>query len=80
MKTKKTRSFYITLALILCAVYIIFAIKPLGFEYQLTPGWKIDVTNPTISEPEENERLLHFKLGQNIGYFTEDGKVTNFIS
>ena len=80
MKTKKTSSFYITLALILCAVYIIFAIKPLGFEYQLTPGWKIDVTNPTISEPEENERLLHFKLGQSIGYFTEDGKVTNFIS
>ena len=80
MKTKKTSSFYITLALILCAVYIIFAIKPLGFEYQLTPGWKIDVTNPTLSAPEENERLLYFKLGQSIGYFTENGKVTNFIS
>lgn len=80
MKTKKRRTFYIFLIVIICALYTIFAIKPLGTEYQLTPGWKIDVTNPTLSELSENEHVIPFKLGQSMGYFTESGKVTQFIS
>lgn len=80
MKTKKRRTFLIILVVIICALYTIFAIRPLGTEYQFTPGWKIDITSPTISEAEEDEHLIHFKLGQSMGYFTESGKVTNFIS
>lgn len=80
MKTKKTLSFYIILILIFTLLYVIFAMHPLSTEYQLEPGWKIDVSNPSISIPNENEELFHFKLGQSMGYFTEDGNVTNFVS
>ena len=60
--------------------YIWLAIRPLGKEYQFDPGWKIDVTNPTISENSEDEPLIPFKIGQSMGYFTPSGKVVNFVT
>lgn len=80
MNSKKHFSGYLIFAAIFCIAYILFAVKPLGKEYQLEPEWKIDVTNPSISENNENEPILPFKLGQTMGYFTPSGKVTNFIT
>lgn len=80
MKSAKNLYFYIILAIIFSIAYIVFAIKPLGTEYQFTPEWKIDVTNPSLSKPEEDQTLLPFKLGQTLGYFTPDGKVTTFVT
>ncbi len=80
MKTKKSRSFYIILAIVFSVIYIIFAVRPLSTEYQFVPDWKIDVTNPTIRQIEEGETIHHYKLGQTLGYFTPDGKITNFVS
>jgi len=80
MNSQKHYSGYIIFAAIFCVVYILFAIRPLGKEYQFEPEWKIDVTNPTISENSENEPLLPFKLGQSMGYFTPSGKVVNFVT
>ena len=78
MKNKKSASLYITAGLIITILYIIFAIKPLGEEFQFVPEWKIDITNPTIEQSDEKKHP--FKLGQSMGYFTDSGKVTSFIS
>lgn len=80
MKNKKNISFYIFASIIFCILYILFAIKPLGTEHQFNPEWKIDVTNPSTVKAEEGDKLLPFKLGQTLGYFTQDGKVTTFVS
>lgn len=80
MDSKKHTSFFIFIGIIFCILYIFLAIKPLGREYQFNPKWKIDVTNPTISENTEEKKLLYFKLGQTLGYFTEDGKTVNFAT
>ena len=55
----------------------------IGKEYSFSPDWKINVNatseNPEAAVPAEEipltEQLLHFKLGQTIGYFTKDGKI-----
>ena len=80
MKIKKQLSFYITIAVILSVLYIIFSIQPIGKEFQFTPEWKIDVSNPTIKENKNNSSVNYFKLSQTAGYFTSDGEVTNFIT
>lgn len=80
MKTKKSKSFYILIAVIFSLIYIIFAIKPLNKEYQFVPEWKIDVVNPTIKEADDGQEKIFYKLGQSLGYFTDDGKITNFVS
>ena len=80
MKIKKQLSFYITIAVILSILYIIFSIQPIGKEFQFTPEWKIDVSNPTIKENKNNSSVNYFKLSQTAGYFTSDGEVTNFIT
>ena len=80
MKIKKQLSFYITIAVILSVLYIIFSIQPIGKEFQFTPEWKIDVSNPTLKENKNNSSVNYFKLSQTAGYFTSDGEVTNFIT
>ena len=78
MKNKKTASLFVIIGIIITILYIIFAIKPLGEEFQFIPEWKIDITNPSI---ERSDEVKHpFKLGQAMGYFTDSGKVTSFIS
>lgn len=80
MNSKNRVSFFIFIGIIFCILYIFLAVKPLGHEYQFVPKWKIDVTNPTLSENTENKKLIHFRLGQSLGYFTEDGKTINFTT
>lgn len=80
MKTKKSIRFYTCLSILFCIIYIFIAVKPLGTEYQFTPEWKIDVASPNIKEQKEDSSLLYFKLGQTMGYFTEDGDVTNYVT
>ncbi len=81
MKTKKL-SFYIFLAAAFCVIYTIFAIRPLNSEYQFSPEWKIDVSNPIEKDTAlaGSARLLHFKLGQSMGYFTPGGKPVHYIT
>lgn len=80
MKSSKKISCNIIIAVIFCAAYILFAIKPLQTEYQFKPEWKIDVTNPSLSSFSEEDTLLPFRLGQTLGYFTPEGKVTAFLT
>ncbi len=80
MKNKKSASIYLALGFMITAAYVIFAVKPLEKEFQFTPEWKIDVANPSVQETGEGEKTHYFKLGQTMGYFTYDGKVSNFTT
>ena len=83
MKKRNLTPVYITSAAVFIILYIILAAHPLGKEYCFSPDWKINVnaneTNAPISDALDSipldEELLHFKLGQTIGYFTKDGEV-----
>lgn len=76
MKTKKTLPIVITLTILFSILYLIFGAKPLSKEFQFTPEWKISITNPVIAENPNHLPEIYYKLGQEMGYFTEDGKVT----
>lgn len=77
MKTKKHSHIYILLAIFFIIIYIILAAKPLGKEYHFTPQWRKSIA-PTSNTAPVNTRQIYFKLGQTIGYFTEDGNITTF--
>lgn len=79
MKAKRIVILSITICFLVYFVYIIVAARPLGHEYQFLPQWKIDAVQQTATQ-SENEDLIYFKLGQSMGYFTKDGKITSFTS
>ncbi len=76
MKTKNHIGIYILLAFIFIILYIFLAAKPLGKEYHFSPEWKKSITVPATPDNNPATPLIHFKLGQSIGYFTESGKIT----
>ena len=83
MKKRNLTPVYITAATVFIILYIILAAHPLGKEYCFSPDWKINVneTNASINTNTSqdsiplDEKLIHFKLGQTIGYFTKDGQI-----
>ncbi len=80
MKSKKTIAVLILAAAGFSLVYILCAARPLSKEYQFTPEWKISVSVPSVTEPEPGKKQLYFKLGQSLGYFSDDGKVSLYRS
>lgn len=77
MKTKKHTGVYIFLAIFFILIYIIFAAKPLGKEYHFTPQWRKSIASPAVNTISDGSKQIFFKLGQSIGYFTEDGQITS---
>ena len=73
MKSKKHVS--ARLLPVLFLVYLIFCFAPLRTELQLTPQWTLDITQG-VETSELPLDVLPFKLGQNAGYFSHDGKLT----
>lgn len=63
---------------VFCFLYIIFSFKPLGKELHLSPDWTIAIDRDGADSGSEGE-LVPFKLGQAVGYFTEDGKMASCI-
>jgi len=63
---------------ILSIIYIVFAARPLAHELQMTPAWTINIQQPI--EPADGKQLLPYKLGQIMGYFTEDGRIVSSIT
>jgi hypothetical protein len=63
------------------SLYVILAGKPLESEFQLDPQWTINIAeNEDTETPEiisDKNRLLPFKLGQIMGYFTPEGDIYN---
>lgn len=77
MNIKKRTSIGILISILFSILYIIFCAKPLAKEFQFNPVWKISVSNPPINmNTVMDEKLIYYHLGQNIGYFTENGDVT----
>ena len=68
----------VPVATIFCILYIFLALRPLGTELHFSPDWTIDISQ--IKEEKDKEELIPFRLGQNIGYFTPDGRVVSAIS
>lgn len=79
MSTKKRISLYICLSLSILILYIFLAAKPLTKEYQYIPNWQINISMPT-TEVTSSKDNLYFKLGQTLGYFSENGEITHYKS
>ena len=78
-ETKSRAPLLITLAIIFSIAYLILAARKLPKEYQFQPIWKINITKQ-ISEPKEGQEEHYFRLGNNLGYFTENGDITLYKS
>lgn len=76
MKTKKHIGAFILIAFLFIILYIVLAAKPLGKEYHFSPEWKKSITSAASSVEVSNTPLIYFKLGQSIGYFTQDGLIS----
>lgn len=57
-------------------LYIFLAVRPLSQELQLIPQWTTSVLQPFSAETDDNVEQYPFRLGQIMGYFTEDGDIT----
>ena len=56
--------------------YTFFAIKPLSKEIHFATKWTVDCNKPSPdSDKTEPSQYIPFKLGQNAGFFTEDGQI-----
>ncbi|MCQ2611072.1 MAG: hypothetical protein MJ169_04930 [Treponema sp.] len=55
--------------------YIVFSFRHLSGQLQMIPEWTIEITEDAV-DSSSTLSPLPFKLGQNIGYFTHDGKIT----
>lgn len=69
----------------LAIFYIIIASKPLSPEIQFVPVWTLDLESYTKGEaieatPEDFKEAVSFKMGQNLGYFTPEGKLLSYIT
>lgn len=72
MKNKKIVKFILFCSITI--LYILFGFRPLSTSLQLTPVWTTDIEN-TTEQNTKSENVLPFKLGQNVGYFSHDGKI-----
>ena len=76
MKTKKSITIIITsIAIIFSLLYIVLAATPLAKEYNYISEWKLDLTDPVLEQIPDEAQMIPFKLGQTMGYFTEEGKI-----
>ena len=75
MESNKKLPLFVFAAILFFLLYIILAAKPLPKEYQFQPVWKINITKQ-ISNLKENEQQYYFRLGNNLGYFTDEGNIT----
>lgn len=77
MKKKSSflKIFLISIALIL---YILTAAKPIDRGLSIIPHWTVSITPTSTTElasVSDDEDLIPFKLGQRLGYITQDGRL-----
>lgn len=75
MQIKKNLHVIIIVSLSFLLLYTFLAVRPLSKELQLTPQWTISILQTPTERRESTESLLPFRLGQNMGYFTQDGQI-----
>ncbi len=78
MKKQIKKRTLVTLIVILSLVYLIIAVRPLTTELHMTPLW---TSNIQITEKVSvSENIIPYKLGQNMGYFDESGKIYSRVT
>lgn len=81
MKTKVIISITITICTIFfILLYVVHAAIPLAKEYHFVPEWNLSLENPVTENANSGEAIIPFSLGQSLGYFTENGKLTYYKS
>lgn len=76
MKTKKIIRIGILIIFIFTILYLLLAAKPLSKEYQYTPIWKINTSNPVIKSSSDSSENFSFHLGQTLGYYNSNGDIS----
>lgn len=78
MKIKENIQLCLIIGSIFLVLYILFAANPLGQELQLAPEWTINIKDRQffLEEGATAQVQIPFKMGQNMGYFTPEGKLT----
>ena len=74
---KKKRKILIPSLCIISIIYIFVATHPVKPELSLTPEWTVDISNVQESTVKD---LIPYRLGQSLGYFTNDGKVDSNVT
>lgn len=59
-------------------LYIFLAIRPLARELHFKPEWTVNIVKTDVI-PGGTE-LIPFKLGQSMGYFSEDGRFSSIVN
>lgn len=77
MKMKENVRYFIIIGCVFLLIYTLFAIRPLGKELMLVPQWTVNIKEFYEEQPkvEDKNSIMPFRLGQNMGYFTETGKI-----
>lgn len=75
MEKKKNSSIYAVITIAFILIFLIFAIKPLAKEYHFEPQWIVNISNPTTKNISDKPKM-YYRLGQSLGYITEDGELT----
>ncbi|MCR5606903.1 MAG: PQQ-like beta-propeller repeat protein, partial [Treponema sp.] len=78
MKFKENFRIFAIIGGIFALLYIFLAVRPLGTELYFTPMWTTDIAHTQVSS--STAAGIPFKLGKNIGYFTEDGNIISNTS
>ena len=76
MKIKENIHIIIFASLGFLALYTFLAPRPLSRELQLSPQWTTSILQPNPEKAGSGTVQLPFRLGQNMGYFTQDGQIT----
>ncbi len=80
MNLNKSKNNRLTpILIIFCVVYFILSVRPMKNEINFTPEWTVDISR-IHTNIEDGQELIPYKLSQNLGYFTEDGKVYSSVS
>ena len=71
--------------IIFVVLYVIIAARQLSPEIHFVPAWTVDLESYTKEENpapslEDFKGAISFKLAQNLGYFSEDGKILSYIT
>lgn len=75
MKTKRFFPIYILILISVTVLYLFLAVKPLAKEYQFSPVWKINSSNPSVEDNISGDKM-YFRLNNTLGYFTNEGKIS----
>lgn len=76
MQIKKNLHIIIIVSVAFLLLYTFFAARTLNHELQLTPQWTTSIFQASQEKPDASQAQLPFRLGQNMGYFTTDGKIS----